>query len=238
MKLAVMQPYFFPYIGYWQLVHAADKFVVLDDVNFIKAGWVNRNRILVNGKPTYITVPIQKASQNRLICDTNRAPSQLWCEKTLKTVTLAYRRAPYLDQIFPDLSRMLQDEACNLSDYLVHQLQALVSLMGIDTPITTSSRSYANSHLRGQERILDICRQESASEYINLPGGHALYDSVAFSAQGITLRFLVTYPIPHPQRASRFIPNLSIIDTLMEVGTNGIDAHLQSCDLVAKAMMP
>ena len=78
MKIAIMQPYFFPYIGYWQLIHAVDHFVIYDDVNYIKGGWINRNRILINGKPAYITVPLHKASAFKRICDTDLQPSPFW----------------------------------------------------------------------------------------------------------------------------------------------------------------
>ena len=125
MRLAIMQPYFFPYIGYWQLIHAADRFVIYDDVNYIVRGWVNRNRILINGAPSYITVPLRSASQNRKICDIDIQPSATWRSKMTRTVELAYRKAPFFAEAFPVVGGVIQHEASNLSDYLCHQLRSL-----------------------------------------------------------------------------------------------------------------
>ena len=157
MRIAIMQPYFFPYIGYWQLIHAVDRFVIYDDVNYIIRGWINRNRILINGEPSYITVPLQQASQNRHICEIYLQAHPIWRDKLVKSVATAYRKAPCFAEVFSVIERIIRHDADNLSDYLVHQLQTLSAFMGINTKFVVTSRCYKNNDLSGQERILDIC---------------------------------------------------------------------------------
>ena len=101
MKIAIMQPYFFPYLGYWQLMNIVDKFVIYDDVNYIKRGWINRNRILVEGKPFYIHVPVMKASQNKIINEMEVFVDSSLRKKELKTIELAYKKAPFFDSVYP-----------------------------------------------------------------------------------------------------------------------------------------
>ena len=228
--VAIMQPYLFPYIGYWQLLQAADCFVVYDDVNYINRGWINRNRILVNGEPLLVTLPLLQASQNRKIRDIEIAPTAQWRPRLMRTMEMAYRKAPCFDQVFPVVERILGHGDTNLAGFLSHQLHCLARFMGLDTRIVTSSTVYQNSHLAAQERILDICRQEQATTYINAQGGRSLYEPSAFSERGIDLRFIAMRPLPYRQRSDSFTPYLSIIDALMEVGPEGIGPHLATFD--------
>jgi len=234
MKLAIMQPYFFPYIGYWQLIHAANRFVIYDDVNYIKGGWINRNRILINGEPTYITAPLHRSSPFKRICDTTLQPSSYWRDRQVRMIEITYRRAPYFAVVFPVIERLIRHETDSLPDYLAHQIRRLSSFMGIDTEFVLSSRCYANSNLARQARILDICRREGATIYINPPGGQELYDPRAFRDFGIDLRFIAMRSFPYQQRSSRFVPYLSIIDVLMELGPVDTMQHLVAFDLVEK----
>lgn len=236
MKLAVMQPYFFPYLGYWQLIHAVDKFVIYDDVNYIKGGWINRNRILVNGNPVYITVPLHRASPYKRICDIAIQFSPVWRDKLVKMVKITYGKAGYFDEVFPIIEILVRTELMKLSNYLSHQIQTLAAYMGIRTQIVMTSQIYGNDHLSGQARLLDICRREGASIYINPRGGQSLYDPEAFRNAGIDLQFLVMRPIPYKQRATRFVPYLSIIDVLMDVGPVEIKNHIDEFDLFATTL--
>ena len=229
--VAIMQPYLFPYIGYWQLLHAADCFVVYDDVNYINRGWINRNRILINDAPGLITLPLLQASQNRKIADIEIAPQARWQRRLLRTLEMAYRKAPCFDQVFPLLEQILGHDERNLAAFLSQQLHTLARFMGLQTRIVTSSTVYRNDHLAAQERILDICRQERATRYINAQGGRALYEPSAFAQQGIDLRFIAMRPLPYRQRGEGFTAYLSIIDALMEVGPDGIGSHLAAYDL-------
>ena len=235
MKLAIMQPYFFPYIGYWQLIHAVNRFVIYDDVNYIKGGWINRNRILINGEPAYITVPLNQPSPFKRICDTTLQPSSSWRDRQVKKVELTYRKAPRFAAVFPVVERLIRHETDSLPDFLAHQLRTLSAFMGIATEFVPSSRCYENSDLPGQTRIIDICRREGATAYINLLGGRTLYDPKAFRDFGIDLRFITMRSFPYRQRSKGFAPSLSIIDALMEIGPIEIRQHLDAFDLVENA---
>ncbi|MDL2284124.1 WbqC family protein [Oxalobacter sp. OttesenSCG-928-P03] len=225
MKIAVMQPYFFPYIGYWQLLHAVDRFIIFDDVNYITRGWINRNRILINGNPTYITLPLQKASQNRLICDMKLQSPSEWREKIMRTIENAYRRAPAFKEIYPVITEILHYPSLKLSEFLVHQLQVIANVLDIKTQFIHSSSIYSDVVLKGKERIMDICQKENAAIYINLPGGRSLYEAEEFAQKSINLCFIKTHFLPYPQRAPQFAPYLSILDMLMEEGVEKVKSH-------------
>jgi hypothetical protein len=227
MRLAVMQPYFFPYLGYWQLIRSVDRFVIFDDVNYKVRGWINRNRILVNSEPTYVTVPLSQASQNKLISQISLDPSP-WRGKLLRTIEGAYSSAPCFQEVFPLIESLVQHEADNLSAYLAFQLQALSMSLGLTAQFVLSSRRYADSGLSGQARVIDICKQEGATQYWNLPGGRDLYDAVRFADAGIDLRFISSGDQPYPQRGPGYVPGLSVIDMLMELGPGEVGRRLQA----------
>jgi hypothetical protein len=228
MRLAVMQPYLFPYIGYWQLMRAVDRFIVLDDVHYINRGWINRNQVLVNGAATYITAPLSGASQNKSICDIRLDSQRDWRQKLSRTVKYAYARAPCFEQVFPLVDAMIRVDSNQLSDYLTRQLTGMARFIGVSTEVFLASARCPSRGPRGQERIIDICRHEQAATYINLPGGRALYDAQAFKAAGIELAFLDVRAKAYRQVSPGFIPNLSIIDTLRSVGREGVADHLDS----------
>ena len=232
MKVAIMQPYFFPYIGYWQLIHAVDRFVIYDDVNYIKGGWVNRNRILINGKPTFITAPLHQSSPFKRICDTTLEPSLIWRSKLVKMVELTYRKATYFIEVFPVVERLIRHETDNLSDYLAHQLQTLSDFMGINTEFVVTSRRYENIELSGQERVLDVCKREGATTYINLQGGQTLYDRTAFTKYGVDLKFLIPSAKEYKQFGSKHVSWLSIIDVMMFNSRSQLAALLNQFVLV------
>ena len=163
MRLAIMQPYFLPYLGYFQLMSAVDKIVLLDDVNFINGGWINRNRIAVQGEPHWLTLPLAKASQNRLINEIEIVDDPLWKRKIIRTVELSYQSAPFAGQVLPLLSEMLQEARGSLSTFLFYQLRRLADYIGIPTQIEQTSVRYPKDALTGQRRILDICVREGAS---------------------------------------------------------------------------
>jgi hypothetical protein len=216
MRLAIMQPYFLPYIGYFQLMAAVDKLLLLDDVTFINGGWINRNRIAVQGKPHWITLPLAKASQNRLINKIEVVDDPLWKRKTIRTVELSYQGAPFAGQILPLLSEMLGEARGSLSTFLFFQLQRLAGHIGIPTQIEQTSVRYPKDALTGQRRILDICVREGASTYVNPPGGRSLYDAQSFASAGIDLLFLDSnFPALTLQYSSQEGPCLSILDLLM-----------------------
>ncbi len=215
MKLAIMQPYFLPYLGYYQLMAAADKFVVYDDVHFIKGGWINRNRILLRRRAHFITVPLLGASPNRRINEIRLAAGSKWREKMLKTITQAYHGAPHFEEVFPLLRVVVQFPVDRLADYLFHSLVMLKEFLRLKTELLSSSGRYQNENLKGEERVLDICRLENAEIYINARGGRVLYDAATFRARGVTLQFLETEPFAYSQGGESFCPSLSLVDVLM-----------------------
>lgn len=211
-----MQPYFLPYLGYFQLMAAVDKFVLLDDVNFITRGWINRNRIWVNNEPHWLTLPLAKASQNRLINEIEIIDEPSWKRKMLRTVEMSYRNAPFAQQSIRLFSGILQDARGLLSTFLFRQLRAVADYVGIEVRIEPTSAVFPKNGRAGQDRILDICIREGATSYLNLPGGRELYDRASFAAAGIELLFL------DPSFASLALrhsgpegPFLSILDLVM-----------------------
>lgn len=231
MKIAVMQPYLFPYIGYFQLMHAVDKFIVLDDVTYIRRGWINRNRILINHRASTFTVPLKQASQRLLIKDLEIAEQEGWREKLLKKIFLAYKKSPNFNSVYPLLERIILCPGRTLAAYIGHSLRELHGFMGLKTELVTASRQYRNQNLKGEERILDFCRQEQSSVYINAMGGTALYSVSRFAGAGVSLRFLRPRMIHYRQFGNEFVPWLSLIDILMFNTPGQVAHHLSEYDL-------
>jgi hypothetical protein len=232
MKLAIMQPYFLPYIGYFQLMNAVDKFVVLDDVNFINRGWINRNRILVNGKDHLFTIPLKEASQNKLIKDIAILQDGNWRNKVLKTVAMNYKAAPFFNNIFPLINKIIFSDEYLISKFIVMSLKEIIKYLDIKTILANTSTFYDNQHLKAQEKIIDICRKENATLYINLIGGLNLYSKERFEEEGITLNFIKTKPIVYKQFRDEFVPWLSIIDVLMFNSKETVCEYLNSYEIL------
>lgn len=227
-----MQPYFLPYIGYFQLMAAVDKFVILDDVNYINRGWINRNRLLLNGVAHTFTVPLRGASQNRLICEIELDDVQGWREKLLRTIRQAYGRAPCYVQASALLERIITYPSPRLDEFLLNSIREVVCYLSLEVEIVASSRIYRNTHLKGQERILDICRQEQTSIYINPIGGVDLYDRANFLQQDTQLYFLRSRPVSYSQGKGEHVPWLSILDVLMFNNPTAIRLSLTEVDLI------
>lgn len=226
-----MQPYVFPYIGYFQLINTVDKFVILDDVNYIMRGWINRNSILVNGNEHLFSVPVKKASQNNLIFECELGEYK-WKIKFLKTLEFSYKKAPYYKDCINIISSILLNDEKNLSTWLTFQIKQICSYLNIKTLIVESSRLYSNQHLKAQTRIIDICSQEKATVYYNSIGGRELYNSMEFGKNNIELKFLKAVPVSYPQGNSEFVPFLSIIDVMMFNSVNSIQEMLNKFELI------
>ena len=227
-----MQPYFFPYIGYWQLIHAVDKFVVYDDVNFIKKGWINRNNILLNKNAHLFTLPLSKASQNKLINEINLQENLTERQNILKTIYSAYTKAPYFYKIKDILETIIMYDELNLSLYLQNQLKIISDYLCINTEFLLSSELQNDKSLHSQDKILDICKFLNADEYINPIGGLELYDKNIFLQKGIQLYFIKTWDIEYKQFGNNFIPNLSIIDVMMFNSPEQIKKMLDNYELI------
>jgi hypothetical protein len=232
MTIAIMQPYIFPYIGYFQLINAVDKFIIYDDVNFINKGWINRNNILVGGKPHMFTIPLKDASQNKLINEVSMLKSDPWRKKFLKTLQQSYQKAPNYQKVFILIEEIVNFDPETIHEFTLHALQKTCAFMGIETEIVPSSRIYDNTNLKGPDRILDICRQEKATHYINPVGGMELYDKNVFENEGIRLNFLKSVLSPYSQFQNAFVPWLSVLDILMFNDTEKVTTLLKDYELI------
>ncbi|MFA5370492.1 MAG: WbqC family protein [Sideroxydans sp.] len=212
MKLALMQPYLFPYLGYFQLIRAVDTFVVYDDVNYIKGGWINRNFILGQGGKQLITLPLQGASPNQLIKQVEVGGMQ---QKLLQTIRHNYSKAPQFATVFPLIEDILMQQEKNLARFLDYQLRQISDYLGLRPQWHVSSGLNKDNELRGQDKVLAICEELGATHYINVPGGRALYEQESFAARGMQLSFIQPKAVAYRQFGKEFVPNLSIVDVMM-----------------------
>jgi hypothetical protein len=232
MTLAIMQPYLFPYIGYFQLLAAVDRFVVYDDVTFIKQGWINRNRILINGEAAFFTVPLEHRSSAVAIRDTriSDAPQhRQWPEKLMKSLDNAYRRAPEFLPTRPLVEQVLARASSRIAELALDSIRTIANRLEIRTPIVATSTIYGNGHLRGEDRVIAICKAEQASRYINLAGGRTLYSRERFATEGIDLCFIEPALIEYRQFDDAFVPGLSIVDVLMFNPVERVRSLLGAC---------
>lgn len=214
MKVAIMQPYFMPYIGYFQLINAVDLFIVYDNIKYTKKGWINRNRMLQNGKDVMFSLPLKSDSDfldvrgRELAIDFNRG-------KFLNHISGAYRRAPCFAQTFPLIEQIVLHEENNLFKFLHHSIVRTCEHLGIATAISVSSDIAIDHDLKGQDKVLALCDAVGASTYVNAIGGMELYSRDEFLARGIELNFIKSRPFEYAQFGNEFVPWLSIIDVLM-----------------------
>lgn len=227
-----MQPYFFPYIGYWQLLAAVDKYVIYDDVNYIKGGWINRNRILNQGKVQFINVQMKGASPFKLINEVEVQQDRLVIEKSKKTLFNAYHKAEFFDEAYPVICDILDCKEKNLAKYLVNQIRKICIYLGINTDIIVSSDIKKDINLKGQDKVINICQNMDAKIYLNAIGGRELYCSRNFKEKGIELYFLESNTIQYRQLSEKFEPNLSIIDVMMNNSIDTIQKMLKDFTLI------
>ena len=229
MKIAIMQPYFCPYIGYFQLISSVDAFVIYDNIQYTKKGWINRNRILINGKDEYISLPLKKDSDYRDIYQRSLALGiQEEKQKILRKIRASYLKAPQFETVFPLLAGILENPEDNLFEFIRQSLVRINAFLGLKTPLIVSSTLPVNHTLRSQEKVLAICKSLGATSYINPIGGLELYEKEVFAAEGISLRFLNSGEIRYPQFNNDFIPWLSIIDVLMFNDSKTVTTFLQT----------
>lgn len=233
MKVAIMQPYFFPYIGYFQLIAASDMFVLHDDVQYIKGGWVNRNRILLNGEDRMITLPAQKGAYDLPINARSYVPDSQPYKDIVNLIKQAYSKAPFFQQVFPLLDELLMFEDRNVARFNENLIRRIADYLGIKSKIIVSSDMKKDNSLAGEPRVLEICKRLGATDYTNPLGGTELYHQKAFQKQGISLRFLEAQNVPYQQRGDAWLPFLSIIDVMMELEPMAIQYHLTQFNLIA-----
>jgi hypothetical protein len=229
MKIAIMQPYFMPYIGYFQLIKAVDKYVVYDDVNYIKGGWVSRNNILMNGERKIFTIALNGASPNKLFNEIDILDDFKKFERTLQG---CYARATYYKETIDLLQRIFSYPNKNLAVFLFNSYQEILDYLSITTKLLLSSNLEKNNSLRGKEKVIEICKLLGADNYINAIGGQELYNKQEFQTKGIKLDFLKTGNVVYSQFKKDFVSNLSIIDVLMFNSPEEVNKMLDQYELI------
>jgi hypothetical protein len=214
MRLAIMQPYFLPYIGYFQLIAAVDLFIVYDNIKYTKKGWINRNRMLLNGTDKLFSLPLKKDSDFLDIVE--REISQDFNpDKFLNQFKGAYTRAPYFVEVYPLLEQILRYNDWNLFRFIYHSIIRTCEYLGIDTKIIVSSDITIDHKLKSPDKIIAFCRAVGADTYINPVGGTKLYSKDIFGNNNIKLNFIQSSPFEYVQFDNDFVPWLSIIDVMM-----------------------
>ena len=214
MKIAIMQPYFLPYIGYFQLIAAVDLFIVYDNIKYTKKGWINRNRLLQNASDAIFSVPLQKDADT-LPIDQRVIAKDFDPAVLLNRFSGAYRRAPYFASTYALLERIMHCDNLNLFHFLHHAIKTTCAHLQISTTIQRSSTIDADHGLKGQDRVIAMCLAAGASVYINAIGGVELYSREHFANAGLDLKFLASKPLVYRQFDESFVPWLSIIDVMM-----------------------
>lgn len=223
MKLAIMQPYFLPYIGYFQLIAAVDQFIVYDNIKYVKKGWINRNRLLQNGKDVMFSLPLKNASDSLDVYERELA-ANFNRDKLLNQIKGAYQRAPYFEQTYPLIEQIIQYEDTNLFRFIHHSIVKVCEHLKIKTEIKISSEIAIDHRLKNQDKVLALCQAAGANSYVNAIGGMELYSKEVFLEKEIDLKFIQSKPFEYPQFGNAFVPWLSIIDVMMFNPLNDIQA--------------
>lgn len=232
MKLGLMQPYFMPYIGYWQRIKAVDRHIIYDDVNYIKNGWMNHNRILLCEKEHLFNIPLIGASPNKLINEVGVNNDTKIQDKMLKTLEQGYKKCKSYSSAMECLEKIIRNKETNLAKYLEYQIREICKYMGINTELLVSSLIEKDNSLKGKDKVIAICKSQKADTYYNALSGEHLYDKKEFMAEGIKLVFVKDKSsIIYEQKSKTFIPSLSIIDILMNCSLQEIGCLLDDYEL-------
>jgi len=236
MKLGAMQPYLFPYIGYYQLISAVDKYVIDDNVQYIQRGWINRNRILIQGKAHFFIFSIKGKRQaahtlkinERFFSDAFEQEKQMFFKK----LHHAYSRAPYYGPVIDLIHDIMRFPETNIAKFITRSIIGVCRYLQITTPFYLASQIPNPQGLRAADRVIDMNKRMSATQYINAIGGVPLYSRSQFAQHGIKLNFLKTREIIYGQFKKEFVPDLSIIDVMMFNPKTEIRKFLSAYDFV------
>jgi hypothetical protein len=232
-KVAIMQPYFLPYMGYFHLLNSVDEFVIYDNIQYTKKGWINRNRILVNGKDKLISLPLKKGSDYLNVID--RKLSDNWNVEKVKLLNLiksSYKKSPQYSIIFPIIEKCIQLSDNNLFNFILNSLTQLNSFLEIDTKVIISSTINIDHTLKSKDKVIAICKNLNATTYINAIGGQELYNVKDFKNHELDLKFIKSSLLNYKQYKNEFIPWLSILDILFFNEKQDIIKHLNEYTLI------
>ena len=234
-RLSIMQPYLFPYIGYFQLIYSTDMIVFCDDVTYIKNGWINRNQILYNNAPLYFSVPLQKKSSFKLIKDTliNKDFYPLWKRKFLNTLRHSYSKAPFFDTSYQLIEKVFDADFESISELAIYSVKSVYEYLGLDLKYQVSSEICLDCvGIDKVDRIVRLTNHFGYKEFVNPIGGVELYDKKDLKKRGIDIQFLNTLPFNYKQFSQKFVPSLSIIDMLMFLEKEEIVNRFSTCELI------
>jgi hypothetical protein len=229
MKLAIMQPYFMPYLGYFQAIAAVDKYVVYDDVQYIKRGWINRNNLIIGGQKKMFSISLDGASQNKLINEISFIDN---FNNFLLTLKYNYSKAPFYSEVYPLIESICKFPKKGLGEFIYNSFVEICNFLDIKTELMLSSSIEKDNTLKAEEKIIHICKVLKAKTYINAIGGQDLYSKQKFDENGMKLYFIKMDNIEYKQFSNEFIPNLSIIDVLMHNGKKGTKELLNRYTLI------
>lgn len=230
MIIGANQPYFIPYIGYFQLIHLADIFLIGDNYHFIKQGWIQRNRILLNGKPRFFGLEIKNTSSYKYINETEVLNFNV--NQKLNAILYAYKKAPFFNEGYSIIENILKNPERNLSEFLVFSIKQICQYLTITTKIMKTSEFEGNDQFKREYRIFDFCNRLGGNIYINPTGGQSLYHFDTFRNHNITLKFIQSECLPYKQFNNKFVPNLSILDVIMFNSKESIKTKLCEYSLV------
>ena len=229
MKLGIMQPYFMPYIGYFQLMKSVNRYVVYDDVNFIKGGWINRNNILMNGCKKLFSISLKQASPNKLINEIEIGDD---FNKIMGMLRTYYGKAPYYKQTIDLLERIICYDDKSLGNFIMYSFEQILDYLNINTELILSSTIDKDCELKGKDKVLNICKQLGAKEYYNAIGGQELYSKEEFAENGVALKFVETELVKYKQFDNEFVSGLSMIDVMMFNSPEEINIMLDKYNLI------
>ena len=221
-----MQPYLFPYLGYFQLFKAVDQFFMCDNYQYTRHGWINRNRYLQNGKDAFFSLPIKSDSQTKNICERELA-TDFRPDKILNQLKDAYKKSPFFDQTIAFVESVLEYPDHNLFGFLENSIKQACAHLGVIRDIVKTSDLPIDHSLKKEKRVIAMCSAMGAEVYVNAIGGREVYSAENFSERNIALKFLESKPFTYQQFGETFVPGLSIIDVMMFNSTDTIKQRLE-----------
>lgn len=218
-RVAAIQSSYIPWRGYFDVIGLVDEFILLDEVQYTKRDWRNRNRVKTAQGPIWLTVPVQVKGRYHQRIDEVRIADPGWAERHWQTLRQAYASAPAFDSVADQIASLYEDAAGleRLSDANRSLLEGLCPMLGIETRLSWST-DYSSAGSK-TERLVTICEQAKADEYVSGPAARAYLDEDEFASRGIAVRWMDYEGYPeYPQVHPPFEPAVSIVDLLFNAG--------------------